>query len=702
MYKLLLTFRYLRRKLIPLFALAAVALCVAMLITVISIMGGFVDHMTNAGSKLMGDVRISAGAEGFPHYQALIDDLEKMPEVEAAAAQIKTWGLLKTPSERTIVVEVVGADPEKITKVTNYGETIYWTRDRIAKQRAQYQAKRERYEQLDKRFDELAEQRKGAGPQREQELYGQMLAINAELNELQGGMVGLSQVFSTYEGIDPESLAMSLAVTDGFEQPANPRPGFGMAVGIEVNRANIRNHDGTYSIYRPWIGQRLPLTVLPLTSAGNISESGPELRDFVVVNELHSGLFDSDSKRVYVPFDVLQEMLQMQRAELVDEDDPTVVTGASPARTSSIMVRAESGITPEQLRDAVSARYAEFRAAHPELLPEPYMQIVTWKQLLSDLIRTVQNEKNLMLFLFTGISLVSVILIFVIFYMTVKEKTRDIGTLRALGASQSGIASIFLMYAGVIGVIGAAIGALIALLIVRNINEIHTWLGDGFGACLVLVGTPLALGLVYAIVAGTHLVLRAMFDWSAKRTFINTTLIGLPAGLLLLFMVNLGVWLMSGDWEVVVSLNRLHIEFTHMTAPQSHIMVFVKSAGIAAVALAVLFAVIESQMLIIDMRLGCRSKTKAAAMFALGAIVGAIGLSVWFLSIPDLAAQLNDAISITIWDRRVYFFDRIPTDMKAREVWIICFFAIFASLCGALIPALRASFTDPVETLRYE
>ena len=65
----------------------------------------------------------------------------------------------------------------------------------------------------------------------------------------------------------------------------------------------------------------------------------------------------------------------------------------------------------------------------------------------------VQKEKGLLTFLFGVISVVAVVLILVIFYMIVLEKTRDIGTLRALGASQLGIASIFLGYAQVISLI---------------------------------------------------------------------------------------------------------------------------------------------------------------------------------------------------------------------------------------------------------
>jgi len=75
----------------------------------------------------------------------------------------------------------------------------------------------------------------------------------------------------------------------------------------------------------------------------------------------------------------------------------------------------------------------------------------------------------------------AVIMVLVIFYMIVLEKTRDIGILRSLGASRAGVASIFLTYAGAIGVVGATLGTIIGYLVVTYINEIHAWLGEAFG-----------------------------------------------------------------------------------------------------------------------------------------------------------------------------------------------------------------------------
>jgi len=63
----------------------------------------------------------------------------------------------------------------------------------------------------------------------------------------------------------------------------------------------------------------------------------------------------------------------------------------------------------------------------------------------------------------------------------VSDKTKDIGILRAVGASRAGVAWLFLRYGVTIGVVGAALGGLTAYAIVLNINPIHEWLGTALG-----------------------------------------------------------------------------------------------------------------------------------------------------------------------------------------------------------------------------
>jgi lipoprotein-releasing system permease protein len=81
-----------------------------------------------------------------------------------------------------------------------------------------------------------------------------------------------------------------------------------------------------------------------------------------------------------------------------------------------------------------------------------------------------------MTFLFGIISIVAVFLVFCIFYMIVAEKTRDIGIIKSVGATNLGVAQIFLGYGLAIGLLGAGFGLLIAYLIVHNINQLHAWL----------------------------------------------------------------------------------------------------------------------------------------------------------------------------------------------------------------------------------
>jgi lipoprotein-releasing system permease protein len=107
--------------------------------------------------------------------------------------------------------------------------------------------------------------------------------------------------------------------------------------------------------------------------------------------------------------------------------------------------------------------------------------VETWRQRQSQLINMIENQRTLMVIILTVISAVAIVLIFVILYVIVVQKTRDIGVLKAVGASNTGVAGIFLAYGGVIGLIGSAFGVLAGCYVVWNINPIHDWVGRTFG-----------------------------------------------------------------------------------------------------------------------------------------------------------------------------------------------------------------------------
>ena len=88
MYQLLLTNRYLASRLTPLLAVAAVALCVALVIVVVSVMSGFLNMVQSSGRTLMGDVIISYPVRGIPYYDDLVERLEDDARATAEVGEV--------------------------------------------------------------------------------------------------------------------------------------------------------------------------------------------------------------------------------------------------------------------------------------------------------------------------------------------------------------------------------------------------------------------------------------------------------------------------------------------------------------------------------------------------------------------------------------------------------------------------------------
>ena len=108
-------------------------------------------------------------------------------------------------------------------------------------------------------------------------------------------------------------------------------------------------------------------------------------------------------------------------------------------------------------------------------LPELYAyNIQTWRDMQGPLLAAVRLETtilNILLFLIIAVAGFGIL---ATFFMIVVEKTRDIGTLKALGASGRGVMSIFLSYGFLLGFVGSGAGLIGGLLFVDHINEIAT------------------------------------------------------------------------------------------------------------------------------------------------------------------------------------------------------------------------------------
>lgn len=100
----------------------------------------------------------------------------------------------------------------------------------------------------------------------------------------------------------------------------------------------------------------------------------------------------------------------------------------------------------------------------------------TWYDMNFNFFRALKVEKSVMTILLALIILVASFNIVSTLIMVVMEKTKDIGILRALGATRSSVRKIFMIQGLTIGFIGVILGAITGVLMAFNLNPISDFL----------------------------------------------------------------------------------------------------------------------------------------------------------------------------------------------------------------------------------
>ncbi len=469
MYKLLLSWRYLKTRFIALASIVSVTLGVATLIVVNSVMAGFIQEMQVRLHGILSDVEVAAPGLDIIHQpQFHVDEINRLlgDQVEHITTVVRVPALLHFEVNgypMTQQIMLLGIDDESFGKVTDFypylmnanhkstmdfklqedgydeslGEAGWGHRRKIAEYEAAYS----------RQLQQIIEKNKQISPVQEQQASLPQLPDHIDQDD-------------NLENYRDEATAEAeIAMRDPFDQHL-PGPSAdeifnpavdqhtGIVLGMAISNRKFPDPETgetreTYLI-RP--GDDVHVT-MP-TSGANMNAVR---ENFTVVDFYNSKMHEYDSSFAFMPISRMQKLRGMI--------DP--YSGAR--AVSAIQIKLKPGSDLSEARDILRKRFPPF---------ETNLMIQTWQDTQRPLLSAINMELtilNILLFLIIAVAGFGIL---ATFFMIVVEKTKDIGILKSLGAPSQGVMSIFLGYGLSLGTVGTGVGIVLGLLFVYFINDI--------------------------------------------------------------------------------------------------------------------------------------------------------------------------------------------------------------------------------------
>jgi lipoprotein-releasing system permease protein len=138
-------------------------------------------------------------------------------------------------------------------------------------------------------------------------------------------------------------------------------------------------------------------------------------------------------------------------------------------RISGISIKCVEGSAAEDVRPEIGKR-VQMLIAEGKFPARSLAR--TWKEKDQTLLQAVQMEKLLIRMLMFIMVLLAMGSIFVVLYMSVREKARDLGILKALGGTPNGILSIYVGQGVSMSLLGVLLGLGVGLFLSLRVNEV--------------------------------------------------------------------------------------------------------------------------------------------------------------------------------------------------------------------------------------
>ena len=467
MYKYLLCWRYLLTRFIALASVISVMLGVATLIVVNSVMGGFRHEMEDRLHDVMSDITISGGGlDGFQDYK------EKMAAIKRVAGD-KVVGMTPTVMIPAMLsykvsgeslhqqINLVGIDVNSMKDVGGMTKFLQHPANRENPAFTLHESGYDTYNHLNKKDSAYRPMMKyGGWDIRRKKFFAgnESTYEDGETLDLSNSAGGTSQQGSPFH----PGMATSQPLFGGhgpsiedvpkqFDPAKQTYTGAFLGIGLSTYS---RRYEKDPETGEEKLVERMRVipgddVVISFPQMGNPPTFGTE--NFTIVDIYECRMSDFDTKFVFIPIEKMQDLRLMI--------DPITKKRS----VNQILIKAKPGTNLNELRDMIQ-----------DMSDFPYLfySVQTWRDQESTLLAAVAMETqllNLLLFLIIAVAGFGIL---AIFYMIVLEKMRDIGIMKALGASAFGVMQIFLCYSLVLGLVGAGLGTIIGLNIVWNINTI--------------------------------------------------------------------------------------------------------------------------------------------------------------------------------------------------------------------------------------